>query len=141
MGLRPRPRASRLQGVSIAALLFAVVVFGWELTDGWRSGPPIPTGRMALPLRGGLGVFDVATGEVRQVVDGSANESVTAATWVPDRTRVTYALFRRRPEDRISSGELFSVPASGGPPVTLVERDQPGSLVDTPAWSPDGRVL
>jgi hypothetical protein len=63
---------------------------------------------MALPLRGGLSVFDIATGEVRQVVDGSASESVTAATWVPDRTGITYALFHRRPEDRISSGELFS---------------------------------
>jgi len=66
---------------------------------------------------------------------------VTAVAWSPDRSQLAYSLFHRRPGDRISSSELYVIPASGGSPTLVVPRDQPGAILDAPSWSRDGQSL
>lgn len=67
--------------------------------------------------------------------------SVTAVALSPDKSTVAYALYHRRSEDRVSSSELFTIPASGGIPKLVVPRPQPGTIVDVPTWSPDGQSI
>jgi len=122
-------------------LMLAFGALAWDLTDTWRSGPPPTTGQIVRPNGGAIGLIDPTTGSSRELVRGEANAIVTAVAWSPDRSQLAYSLFHRRPEDRISSSELYVVPASGGSPTLVVPRDQPGAILDAPAWSRDGQSL
>src|SRR4051794_40457873 len=123
------------------ALLVAVGLLGWDLTDAWRSAPPSADGQIVMPVAGGINLVDTASGRSRQLLAGEANASVTAVAWSPDRSTLAYTLFHRRPDDRVSSAELFTIPASGGTPTLVVPRPQPGTIVDAPAWAPDGSAI
>ena len=123
------------------ALLVAVGLLGWDLTDAWRSAPPSADGQIAMPVAGGINLVDTASGRSRQLLAGEANASVTAVAWSPDRSTLAYTLFHRRPDDRVSSAELFTIPAGGGTPTLVVPRPQPGTIVDAPAWAPDGSAI
>lgn len=121
-------------------LLVALAALAWDLSEPWRTAPPV-AGQIAVPVGGGVNLVDPTTGRSRELVSGGASSSVTAVAWSPDRSTLAYTLFHRRAEDRVSSAELFTVPAAGGSPTLVVPREQPGSIVDAPAWSPDGRSL
>jgi Tol biopolymer transport system component len=139
---KPRPGAPRsLILTTLACLLVALGMLAWDLTESWRSGPPSVSGRIVRPTTGGIGAIDPTTGTASELVRGEGNAAVTAVAWSPDRSKLAYTVFHRRPEDRISSAELYVVPASGGSPTLVVPRDQPGSIVDAPVWSPDGQSI
>ncbi|HYU18529.1 MAG TPA: hypothetical protein VEQ11_07520 [Chloroflexota bacterium] len=123
------------------ALVFAVGTLAWEMVEEIRQAQPGASGRLLMPQRGGLVVFDFATRQSRELLPAAQNSTVTAATWSPDRARVAYAQFHRRPDDTVSSSELFVLPTAGGTPDLIVPRDRPGTLLDTPVWAPDGRML
>lgn len=127
--------------VTCAAFLVAVGLLTWDLSESWRTGPSSTTGQIAVPVAGGVNLVDPASGRTRELVPSRANASVTAVAWSPDRSTLAYTLFHRRSEDRVSSAELFTIPASGGSPTLLVPRPQPGTVIDAPAWSPDGRSI
>jgi Tol biopolymer transport system component len=133
------PRA--LIATTAFCLLFAIGALVWDLTDSWRTAPPIVAGQIARPTGGGIGLIDPATGKMTELVRGESNAIATAVAWSPDRSRLAYSVFHKRPEDRISSAELYVVPASGGTPTLTVPRDQPGAIVDAPAWAPDGQSI
>ena len=123
------------------ALVAALGLLTWDLTDTWRNAPPAADGQIAIPTSGGISLVDPATGRSRELLPGRQNASVTAMAWSPDRSTLAFTLFYRRQEDRVSSSELFTVPAAGGTPKVLVERPQPGTIVDGPAWSSDGKSI
>jgi Tol biopolymer transport system component len=127
--------------VTCLALLLSVGLLGWDLTDAWRSAPPSADGQIAMPVAGGISLVDSASGRSRQLLAGEANASVTAVAWSPDRSTLAYTLFHRRSDDRVSSAELFTIPAGGGSPTLLVPRPQPGTIIDAPAWAPDGSAI
>lgn len=58
--------------------------------------------------RTGLVLHDTTSDRSRQLPSGEANASVTAVAWSPDRSTLAYTLFHRRPDDRVSSAELFT---------------------------------
>jgi Tol biopolymer transport system component len=123
------------------ALVLAVGLLTWDVSEPWRTATPSAGGEIAVPLSGGISLVDSGTGRVRELVKSGANASVTAVAWSSDRSTLAYTLFHRRPEDRVSSAELFTVPASGGEPTLLVPRPQAGTVADAPAWSPDGQSI
>lgn len=129
-----------LIAMTVVAFVVAVGLLSWELTENWRNAPAAD-GQIAVPNSGGIRLVDPATGRSRELLPTKANASVTAMAWSPDRATLAYTLFYRRQEDRVSSAELFTIPAAGGTPKLLVERPQPGTIVDAPAWSPDGKAM
>jgi len=122
-------------------LLLALGALAWDLTDSWRTAPAVVSGQIARPLGGGIGLIDPATGKVSELVRGESNAIATAVAWSPDRARIAFSVFHKRPEDRVSSAELYVVAATGGTPTLTVPRDQPGAIIDAPAWSPDGQSI
>lgn len=123
------------------ALLLAVGLLSWDISEPWRTATPSADGEIAVPLAGGVSLVDSTSGRVRELVKAAPNASVTSVAWSPDRATLAYTYFHRRPEDRVSSAELFTVPARGGEPTLVVPRPQPGTIVDAPAWSADGRAI
>jgi Tol biopolymer transport system component len=123
------------------ALITALCALVWELAEPWRNAPPAPRGQIVLPARGGIGTADPATGQIREIFTPSPGATVTASAWSPDRQSIAFALFHRRPEDRVSSGEIFVFPANGGEARSVVERDVQGAILDTPSWTRDGQSL
>src|SRR5688572_29972532 len=87
--------------VTCVALLMAVGLLGWDLSETWRTGPSSATGQIAVPVAGGINLVDPTTGKSRELVPTRANASVTAVAWSPDRATLAYTLFHRRPEDRV----------------------------------------
>jgi Tol biopolymer transport system component len=130
-----------LVAATVVALLVAVGLLSWDLSEPFRTTAPAAAGQIAIPATGGINLVDSATGRSRQLLPSSANASVTALAWSPDRATLAYTLFHRRPEDRVSSAELFTIPAGGGTPTLVVPRPQPGTVVDAPSWSPDGQSI
>lgn len=130
-----------LIAATAVCFILALGLLGWELSEPWRNGPAAVSGQIARPFGGGVAVVDASTGAFRELVRGPASAVTTAVAWSPDRSKLAYTVFHKRPEDRISSAELFVVPAAGGTPAVLVPRDQPGSIVDAPVWSPDGQSI
>ena len=127
--------------VTCAAFILAIGLLSWDLTESWRSGPASTNGQIAVPTSGGITLVDAVTGQTRELLPRRANASVTAVAWSPDRSTLAYTLFHRRPEDRVSSSELFTIPSGGGSPTLVVPRPQPGTVIDVPAWAPDGRAI
>jgi Tol biopolymer transport system component len=127
--------------VTVFAFILAVGLLSWDLSESWRTGPPSVAGQIAIPASGGVSLADPATGRITPLIPAAQNASVTAMAWSPDRQMLAYTLFHRRPEDRVSSAELFTVPVKGGESTLVVPRPQPGSVIDAPAWSPDGQSL
>ena len=133
------PRALVL--TTALAFVVSVALLSWDLSEPWRTATPSAGGEIAVPVAGGVSLIDSASGRARELVRGGANSSVTAVAWSPDHAILAYTLFHRRPEDRVSSAELFTMPASGGEPTLLVPRAQPGTVTDAPSWSADGRSI
>lgn len=127
--------------MTCAAFVLAVGLLAWDLSETWRNGPPSVDGQIAMPVAGGISAVDTVTGSTRQLLPSAANSSVTAVAWSPDRSTLAYTLFHRRQEDRVSSAELFTMPATGGSPTLLVPRPQPGTVIDAPAWAPDASAI
>jgi Tol biopolymer transport system component len=127
--------------VTAAWLVIAVAALVSDLSADWRAAPAPVAGQIARPLGGGISLIDPATGKVTTLVSGESNAIATAVAWSPDRSKLAFSVFHKRPEDRISSAELFVAAATGGSPTLTVPRDQPGSIVDAPTWSPDGQSL
>lgn len=146
-GIPPRRRLKaghapkQLVLVTCMAFVLAVGLLAWDLSETWRNGPPSVDGQIALPVAGGISAVDTVSGRSRQLLPSAANSSVTAVAWSPDRSTLAYTLFHRRPEDRVSSAELFTIPAAGGSPTLLVPRPMPGTVIDAPAWAPDGSSI
>jgi len=133
------PRA--LYAACTVSLLLALGVLGWDVWAEWRSSPAAVAGQIVLPARDGIVAVDPATGRAREIVRSGQSQTITSAAWSPDRGRVAYGVFHRVAGDQISSGEIFVAPAGGGQGETLVARDRPGSVADTPRWSADGQYL
>jgi Tol biopolymer transport system component len=123
------------------ALLLALGALAWDLSEEWRTAPAAVAGQLVVPVRGGLAAIESATGRAQVLVRGSDAETITSAAWSRDRARIAYGVFHRVQGDQVSSGEIMVMPAGGGPARTAVPRDRPGSVADTPRWSPDGQHL
>ncbi|MGE3267587.1 MAG: TolB family protein [Chloroflexota bacterium] len=136
-GHAPRP----LLIATTCAFFVAVGILAWDLTASWRIAPPGVAGQIAMPASGGVTLINTENGRTSELVSSQGNASVTSVAWSPDRQTLAYTLFHRRPEDRVSSAELFSIPQAGGEPTLLVPRPQPGTVIDSPAWAPDASAI
>jgi Tol biopolymer transport system component len=59
----------------------------------------------------------------------------------PDRTLFAVPRFWRPPEHRVGGQDILLVDAAGGAPVAALERGQPGEVLGSPAWHPDGSLV
>jgi Tol biopolymer transport system component len=139
----------RLIGTCLVLALLAGAGYGASLFGRSMATAPQPTptatrelsGRVVIPLDAGLSTFELPTLTENRLFNPERAASVTSAVWTPGGTEITYGYFYRKPGDTATSAEIFVIPAEGGQPTILVERDVPGAQVDFPNWAPDGKTL
>ena len=103
---------------------------------------PLPVaGRLLLPTERGLEVYSLAERSQNLVVPSVPGETVTSAAWSPDGSKIAYGLFHRRPGDPALVGEIYLSDGNGANARVLAERDRPGTVLDGPVWSRDGRSV
>ena len=141
-----------------ALLVFAVGAFVLGMTDGlngWLPGSgggtaqgerPASavdaTGRLLVTFDAGLSLVTLPDRTVRQLVAPGNPGAVQGVRWSPDGQQAAYAWYHIRPDDPpgTPSVEVFLTDLNGQAR-RLIERDRPGSAVEAPTWSPDGRSL
>ncbi|MBE3590814.1 MAG: S9 family peptidase [Firmicutes bacterium] len=120
--------------------------------NGGQDGkkPPKPDVRIITRLRykfNGVGfidpdrrrhihIFDVKTGEARQLTFGGFDEGGIA--WSPDGRWIAFVSNHRVDDPHESWSDIFIVPAEGGEPRRLTPSRGPSMA---PAFSPDGRFI
>lgn len=127
----------------LGAAAFGASSLGRSLTMAQPTGPTMreAAGRIVVPLDAGLSVLELPALRESRLVNPDRGASVTSAAWSPSGSEIAYGYFHRKPGDTATSAEIFTIPAEGGQPTLLVERDVPGAQIDFPAWAPDGRTL
>jgi Tol biopolymer transport system component len=106
---------------------------------------PIPTaspgGSLVVARSRAIALVDPATRQEQPLVLDLGSGLVRQPAWDPGHTRVTFSWYARRPGERIGGSEILVLQSSGGPPTTLVPREDDGLILDSPTWSRDGQTL
>ncbi len=121
----------------LAALLVSCQSAGSTSTSG---GGATSQGRLVWPKDGDLWVYDIGTKQQKKITSLPAGAAVTGASWSPDGKRIVYSQFWRRPNERASGADLFVSNADGSNAQIFAERDTANGVVETPQWSPGGRI-
>jgi Tol biopolymer transport system component len=120
-------------------LALGLLVSGCQVLTRSRAAQGLQ-GKIIWPKDGNLWVYDLGSAQQKEIVDLPPGAAVTGATWSPDATRLIYAQFWRRPNDRSSGADLFVANADGSAPHLFAERNAPNTVLETPEWMPSGRV-
>jgi Tol biopolymer transport system component len=141
-----RPTRGQLTLFAASLLLLAAALlfrFGRPTIERWSSAlQPLPVGgQLLLPAFRGIEIYNLSDRSQTLLVPVAAGETITAASWSPDRSQIAYSLFHRRPGDPTMAMEIYLAGADGSSPRPLAERNRPGEILDAPVWSPDGRDI
>jgi Ca2+-binding EF-hand superfamily protein len=114
-----------------------------RLADGWAAQWS-PDGTMIAfnNFTGGLGVYDLATGQSRMVLqhrDHPYEDFYWGMTWSPDSRRVAARV--DRPAGQAKGTDVVSVDVVGEKPDLKVHYSTERELIHAIAWSPDGQRL
>jgi Tol biopolymer transport system component len=127
-------RGATLLGVALMVILSGCQILGHSNVVNGAQG------KIVWPKDGDLWVYDLATRQQTKITNLSAGAAVTGATWSPDGTRVIYAQFWRRPNERSSGADLMIANADGSNAQPFAQRDAPNTVLETPEWMPSGNV-
>jgi Tol biopolymer transport system component len=133
----------RLLRAALLALVASFVVASCQVVGGPggnTNGAPASQGRVAWPKDGDLWIYDVNAKQQQKLTNLPGGAAVTGASWSPDGKRIVYSQFWRRPNERASGADLFISNADGSNPQIFAERDAPNGVVESPEWSPGGRI-
>ncbi|MBV9329096.1 MAG: PD40 domain-containing protein [Chloroflexi bacterium] len=134
MRLRVAARAAVLAGLALTVVLSSCQMLNHSNVANGAQG------KITWPKDGDLWVYDLATRQQTKITNLSSGAAVTGATWSPDGTRVIYAQFWRRPNERSSGADLMIANADGSDARPFAERDAPNTVLETPEWMPSGNV-
>jgi len=135
----------------IAVMSYQFLLSAWQGITYVRGRLPVInpqqlhlTGHLLMALRTqGVADWNLTTGDVttlfRPPSDGRVNEAVLS----PDGSILvlTYAAPSSSSIIQLGFTDLYSMPADGSSPPTLLTQAGSGRLISSPAWSPDGTTL
>jgi Tol biopolymer transport system component len=102
--------------------------------------PMTLSGRLALPFGADLLLISASSGE-QQVLTLHGDALVSSVAWSPDGQRLAVARSSRPPGDSLFGQDIAIVNAADGGAISMIQRDKPGVILDTPVWSSDGEWL
>lgn len=144
-----RPRPARLGGIvrhvgGAVALALAVLVV-LPIGGTAHTCAPDPQvgvdGRLLLPRASGLALIDLPDRTIHSLPVLPAQGVVTSVASAPDGSRLAVARFSRPADRQIGNQDLLIVGPSGGHPLQVIPAGQPGEVLGSPAWLPDGSLV
>lgn len=130
-----------LAGVLLAGLVLTVPVPTGEA----HTCTPDPTvnvrGRLVMPRGSGLVALDLPGRELRTLAIPPAAGVAAGVTRSPDGSLFAVPRFWRPPDHRVGGQDILLVNPDGGTPVAVMERGQPGEVLGSPVWHPDGSLI
>jgi hypothetical protein len=132
--------------VALAALLLA----GFALTAPAPAGEahtctPDPSvgvsGRLVLPRASGLAIVGLPDRDVRTVPIPPSLGVTTGVASSRNGSLLAVPRFWRPPDHKVGGQDILLVNPDGGESVVTLERGQPGEVLGSPAWLPDGSLV
>ena len=132
--------------VALAALLLAGLALAAPIPTGEaHTCTPDPSvgvsGRLILPRASGLAVVGLPDRVVRAVPIAPSQGVTTGVASTRDGTLFAVPRFWRPPEHKVGGQDILLVDAASGVPRATLERGQPGEVLGSPAWHPDGSLV
>jgi Tol biopolymer transport system component len=128
-----------VRGAALIALAAGLVLTGCQVLNPPKVAQGAQ-GKIVWPKDGDLWVYDLASRQQTKLTNLPPGAAVTGATWSPDGTRIVFAQFYRRPNERSSGADLMVANADGSNAHVFAERDAPNTVLETPEWMSSGRV-
>ncbi len=120
----------------LSGLVWPVALHAQSPGSGASSAGPLVVARSRA-----IALVDPVTRQEQPLALDLGSGIVRQPAWDPEHTRVAFSWYTRRPGERIGGSELLVLQRSGGPPTTLVPRENDGLILDSPTWSRDGQTV
>lgn len=132
--------------VALAAFLLAGLALAAPIPTGEaHTCTPDPSvnvsGRLVLPRASGLAVVGLPDRMVRAVPIFPSQGVTTGVASTRDGTLFAVPRFWRPPDHKVGGQDILLVDAAGGTARPTLERGQPGEVLGSPAWHPDGSLV
>jgi Tol biopolymer transport system component len=104
--------------------------------------PASATGRLLFTRDGGLWLLRLGEGQqLTQVIARPRVGMILTARWSPDGSRFVFTQYEVPADRNIPVSSLVVAAADGSDRRTIVTGDEPGTQLQVPRWSPDGRAI
>jgi dipeptidyl aminopeptidase/acylaminoacyl peptidase len=144
-GHRQRSSRARWRIVLAAMLVTSLVLAAPAPTGEAHTCTPDPTvsvsGRLVLPRGSGMVAVDLPGREQRTLAILPSLGVAAGVTRSPDGSLFAVPRFWRPPDHRVGGQDILLVSPDGGTPVAVMERGQPGEVLGSPVWHPDGSLV
>src|SRR5688572_5580446 len=132
--------------IALAAVLLAGLALAAPTPTGEaHTCTPDPSvgvsGRLILPRASGLAVLGLPDRVVRAMPIPPSQGVTTGVASSRDGNLLAVPRFWRPPDHKVGGQDILLVDPVGGAPVATLERGQPGEVLGSPAWLPDGSLV
>ena len=142
----PRSHRRRTWRIALVAVLLAGFALAAPISTGEaHTCTPDPSvgvsGRLLLPRYIGLAVLSLPDRAVRALPIPPSLGVTTGVASSRDGSLLAVPRFWRPPDHKVGGQDILLVDHTGGAPVATLERGQPGEVLGSPAWLPDGSLV
>ena len=99
------------------------------------------SGRLIVPRASGLAVVGLPDRVVRPLHIPPSQGVATGVATSRDGSLLAVPRFWRPPDHKVGGQDILLVDPSGGAPVATFDRGQPGEVLGSPVWLPDGSLV
>ncbi len=128
------------------ALALAIAVLsGLPIGSTAHTCAPDPqvgvSGRLLLPRASGLALIELPDRTTSSLPVLPVQGVVTSVARSLDGSRLAVARFSRPADQQIGNQDLLILGPAGGQPLQVIPASQPGEVLGSPAWLPDGSLV
>jgi WD40 repeat protein len=142
---RVRHRHSRWRVGVVALLLAGAALVTPVPASQAHTCTPDPdvgvSGRLIVPRASGLAVVGLPDRAVRPLQISPSQGVATGVATSRDASLFAVPRFWRPPDHKVGGQDILLVDPSGGAPVATLDRGQPGEVLGSPVWLPDGSLV
>jgi dipeptidyl aminopeptidase/acylaminoacyl peptidase len=142
---RDRHRRSRWRVGFVALLLAGSALVSPVPARQAHTCTPDPnvgvSGRLIVPRSSGLAVVGLPDRAVHPLHIAPSQGVATGVATSRDGSLLAVPRFWRPPDHKVGGQDILLVDPSGGAPVATLDRGQPGEVLGSPVWLPDGSLV
>jgi Tol biopolymer transport system component len=138
-------RRALVERLILAAALAGATLLVLPMAGTAHTCTPDPeigvSGRLLLPEASGLTLISLPDRTAQPLHILPSLGVATSVARSPDGSRLAVSRFSRPQEHQVGGEDILIVGPTGGEPQHVIGRQQPGEILSSPAWLPDGSVV